>query len=63
MTPAIIKDRNADYARARIAEMEAEGTNGPARKHMAEIVLMRAEVGRYDESALQVWRDYLGSFK
>lgn len=59
----IIKDRDAKYARDRIAELEAGNPNRNARKHMAEIVLMRAKVGRYDDDALAVWREYLATFE
>lgn len=58
----ITKDHGPDYARARIAELEAETPSRKARKRLAEIVLMRADVGRYDAAALQVWRDYLATF-
>lgn len=59
----IMKDRDARYARDRIAEIEAGTPNRNARKRMAEIVLMRAKVGRYDDDALAVWREYLATFE
>lgn len=56
------KDHNADFARARIAEIEAGTPSIAARKRMAEIVIMRENVGRYDAEAIGVWRKYLTTF-
>ena len=57
-----MKDRNADYARLQIQIMIDGKTNAKARKRMAEIVIMRADVGRYDDDAIQVWKEYLKTF-
>lgn len=58
----MVKDHNADFARAYIAALETGNPNRNARKRMAEIVLSRASIGRYDDEALQVWREYLATF-
>lgn len=52
--------KSADYARDVIATMERETKSKAARKRMAELVLSH---GNYDQEAMQIWRDYLESFR